>query len=61
VPGGPAAEKHMLYVYDNAGTAATISSNGKWVGQWDTDSGSIPLDSVVHGKNELPVELQGQP
>jgi len=51
----------MLYVYDNAGTAATISSNGKWVGQWDTDSGSIPLDSVVHGKNELPVELQGQP
>jgi len=27
--------------------------------KWDTDSGSIPFDSVVHGKNELTVELQG--
>ena len=60
-PGGPAAEKHTLYVYNSAGTAVTISINGAWVGQWDTNSGGIPLESVVHGKNELTVEFQSQP
>ena len=61
VPGGPAAEKHTLNVTDYAGTAVIISLNGAWVGQWDANTGDIPLDSVVHGKNELTVELQGQP
>lgn len=59
--GGPPVEKHNLNVNDYAGTAVTISVNGAWVGQWDTNSGMIPLESVVHGKNELSVELQGQP
>ncbi len=61
-PGGPVAtEKHTLNVSNFAGTPLTVSVNGTWVGQWDTHSGAIPLDSVVQGKNELTVELQGQP
>jgi len=35
----------------------TVSVNGTWVGQWDENTGWIPLDSVVQGKNELMVEL----
>lgn len=61
-PSGPlATEKHTLNVNNYAGTPVTISINGAWVGQWDTHSGTIPLESVVQGKNELTVELQGQP
>ena len=60
-PGGPAAEKHTLYLSNTAGTAVTISINGAWVGQWDSNSGIIPLESVVHGQNEMTVELQGAP
>jgi hypothetical protein len=59
---GPlATEKHTLYVTNYAGTSLTVSINGKWVGQWDVHSGDIPLESVVQGKNELTVELQGLP
>jgi len=56
-----ATEKHVLKVANFAGTPLTVSVNGTWVGQWDTHSGDIPLDSVVLGTNELTVELQGQP
>jgi hypothetical protein len=59
--GAPATEKHTLSLTNYAGTPVTISINGVWVGEWDTHSGTIPLESVVQGKNELTVELQGQP
>jgi hypothetical protein len=59
--GAPATEKHTLNINNYAGTALVVSLNGKWVGQWDTNSGSIPLDSVVQGKNELTLDLQGDP
>jgi len=58
--GAPAREKHTLNVTDYAGTPMIVSVNGKWVGQWDANS-SAPLDSVVQGKNELTLELQGDP
>ena len=48
-------------VESTAGTAVTVSINGVWVGQWDTHSGDIPLESVVQGKNDVTIELQGQP
>jgi hypothetical protein len=59
--GTPATEKHTLIVTEDTGTAVIISINGTWVGQWDAYSGTIPLEAGVHGKNELTVELQGQP
>lgn len=59
--GPPATEKHWMKLSNFAGTAVTVSVNGVWVGQWDTHSGDIPLESVVQGKNDLTVELQGQP
>src|SRR6266852_7208928 len=59
--GAPATEKHTLGVTNYAGTPVTVSVNGKWVGQWDANTGSIPLDSVVQGKNELTIDLQGDP
>jgi len=59
--GAPATEKHTLTVGNYAGTPLTVSVNGTWVGQWDTNSGYIPLDSVVQGKNELTLDLQGDP
>ena len=58
---GMATEKHRFYLSNYAGTAVTITFNGVWVGQWDTNSGSIPLESVVKGKNELTIEFQSQP
>jgi len=58
--GAPATEKHTLSVTNYAGTALTVSLNGTWVGQWDTSVGT-PLDSVIQVKNELTLELQGQP
>jgi hypothetical protein len=61
-PSGPlATEKHTLNLTNHAGTPLTVSINGMWVGQWDTHSGTIPLESVVLGKNELTIELQGLP
>ncbi len=59
--GAPATEKHTLNIANWAGTALIVSVNGKWVGQWDTHTGAIPLDAVVQGKNELTVDLQGDP
>jgi hypothetical protein len=59
--GAPATEKHTLVVTDYAGTPVTVSVNGTWVGQWDANTGEVPLDSVVQGKNELTLELQGEP
>ncbi len=60
-PAGPlATEKHSLGLTNYGGTAITVSINGQWVGQWDAHA-SAPLDSVVQGKNEVTVELQGQP
>src|SRR5260370_583076 len=56
-----ATEKHVLNVANFPRTPLTVSVNGTWVGQWDTHSGDIPLDSVVLGTNELTVQLQGQP
>jgi hypothetical protein len=59
--GAPATEKHTLRVTNYAGTPVTVSVNGKWVGQWDAHTDYIPLDSVVQGKNELTLELPGDP
>jgi hypothetical protein len=59
--GAPATEKHTLSLTNFAGTPVTVSVNGTWVGQWDANTGAIPLDSVVQGKNELTLELQGAP
>lgn len=59
--GPPATEKHWLRLTNYAGTAVTVSINGVWVGQWDTNSGDIPLESVLQGKNDVTIELQGQP
>lgn len=59
-PAGPlATEKHSLSLTDYAGRAVTVSLNGAWVGQWDSNV-SVPLDSVVQGKNQVTVELQGE-
>ncbi len=60
-PTGPlATEKHSLAISNYSGTALIVSLNGGWVGQWDAHA-TAPLDSVVLGRNELTVELQGQP
>ena len=58
--GAPATEKHTLGITDY-GTPLIVSVNGTWVGQWDSSIGNIPLDSVVQGKNEVTLELQGEP
>jgi hypothetical protein len=58
--GAPATEKHTLNVTNYSGTPVTVSLNGNWVGQWDANN-SAPLDSVVQEKNELTLELQGEP
>ena len=61
-PIGPfAAEKHTFKITNFAGTPITVSFNGVWVGQWDTHSDIITLESAVQGKNELTVQLEGQP
>src|SRR5258708_18024220 len=59
--GAPATEKHTLIINNYAGTPLIVSLSGKWVGQWDANTGYIPLDSVVQGKNELTLDLQGDP
>ena len=37
----------------------TVSLNGEWLGQWDS-SNSVPIQPV-QGKNQLTVEVAGQP
>ncbi len=59
-PGALATEKYRLNVVDYAKTPVTVSVNGQWVGQWDSHT-DVPLESVVSGKNQLTVELQGTP
>jgi hypothetical protein len=57
--GAPATEKHVLGLTNFAKMPVTVSVNGTWVGQWDENTGWIPLDSVVQGRNELTLELPG--
>jgi hypothetical protein len=58
--GPPATEKHSLSLANYAKTAVTVSLNGAWIGQWDSNT-SVPLDQVVVGKNDLTVELADTP
>ena len=60
VTGAPTTEKYRLYISNNAKLPVTVSVNGEWVGQWDGNT-DVPLESVVQGKNQLTVELQGEP
>jgi len=61
VPNGPAAtEKHSLSLTNYANVPVTATLNGAWIGQWDSGS-SVPLDSVVQGKNELKIDVPQQP
>lgn len=60
-PAGPlATEKHTLTIINYAQAAVTATVNGVWVGQWDAHT-SVPLDSVVQGRNELKIDLAQQP
>ena len=61
VTANAATEKHWILVTNYANTPVTVSLNGQWVGQWDVSSGWIPLESVVKGKNDLTVEVEGEP
>ncbi len=58
--GKPATEKHTLSLANYSKVAVTVTINGQWVGQWDANT-SVPLDSVVQGKNDLAVELADVP
>ncbi len=61
VKGGTSAtEKHSLSLANYAQTGVTVTLNGAWVGQWDAHT-SVPLDTVVPGKNQIDVELQDEP
>ena len=61
VPNGPAAtEKHSLSLTNYANVPVTATLNGAWIGQWDSST-SVPLDSVVQGKNELKIDVPQQP
>lgn len=61
VPTGPAAtEKHSLSLTNYANVPVTATLNGAWIGQWDSSS-SVPLDSVMQGKNELKIDVPQQP
>ncbi|MGE5327633.1 MAG: hypothetical protein ACM3NO_11385 [Deltaproteobacteria bacterium] len=60
-PAGPAAtEKHKLDFTNYSKVAVTVTLNGTWIGQWDSNI-SVPLDQVVAGKNSLVVELADTP
>jgi hypothetical protein len=59
VSGTPAAEKYQLTVTNYAKVAVTVTLNGEWIGQWDS-SNSVPLQPI-QGKNQLTVEVAGQP
>lgn len=56
----PLKDKYKLYVVNRASTPVTVSLNGEWVGQWDSNA-DVPLENVVPGKNELTVELPEAP
>ena len=61
VPNGPAAtEKHYLSLTNYSNVPVTATLNGAWIGQWDSSS-SVPLDSVLQGKNEIKIDLAQQP
>ena len=60
-PDSPSAtEQHRLKIINWPGVAVTVSLNGAWVGQWESDV-EVPLDSVVQGRNDLVVEVAGEP
>jgi len=58
--GARATEKHGLAITNWAKTPVTATLNGEWIGQWDSDL-NFPLDSVLQGKNQLTIEVQGEP
>lgn len=58
--GTATTEKYRLYITNYAKTPLTVSLNGEWVGQWDTHA-DVPLETAVRGKNDVTVELQGEP
>ena len=60
VSGAPATEKYRLGLTNYAKVPVTVSINGQWVGQWDNNT-DVPLESVVQDKNQLTVELAGEP
>lgn len=60
VAGAATTEQYRLYISNYAKTLITASVNGEWLGQWDSDN-DLPLEYVVQGKNQLTVELQGEP
>jgi hypothetical protein len=57
--GPPATEKHRMNMTNYAKVPVTITVNGEWLGQWD-QSVDVPLQPV-QGKNQLTVELGGEP
>jgi hypothetical protein len=59
-PAVPLKDRYKLEVTNRAGTPLTVSLNGEWLGQWDTNT-DVPLENVVLGKNELTVELPETP
>jgi sRNA-binding protein len=60
-PDSPSAtEQHRLRITNYSAVAVTVSLNGEWVGQWESHM-KVPLDSVVQGRNELVVEVAGEP
>lgn len=58
--GTPATEKHKLALANYSHVAVTVTLNGTWIGQWDSNT-DVPLDQVVVGKNNLTVELADTP
>ncbi len=61
-PDSPSAtEQHRLRVHNRSRVPVTVSLNGEWVGQWEEEYVTVPLDSVVQGRNELVVEVAGEP
>jgi hypothetical protein len=59
VSGAPAAEKYQLNITNYTKVAVTVTLNGEWIGQWDS-SNSVPLQPI-QGKNQLTVDVAGQP
>lgn len=61
-PDSPSAtEQHRLRMHNRSGAPVTVSLNGEWVGQWEEEYVTVPLDSTVQGRNELVVEVAGEP
>jgi hypothetical protein len=57
--GPPATDKYQFGLTNYAKVPVTVSLNGEWLGQWDS-SNSVPIQPV-QGKNQLTVEVAGQP